>query len=158
MLLALLITYNSTHTQNIKILESFHSIESSIEGSISIIKSKHFKVEVSDYNENTPPIEWKVINQKLWITCTAELKESDNVHVKIYMPIIQALKATQKSEVTIDSTFSTINALSIIAMNGAVVDVGNTTINSLIIHKDLESNIEYISVNTLINNSTPFKH
>ena len=155
-----LIFWNISTAQKLIELPQFYSIESHVEASIRIVNSEEFRMEISNNGKHNEVFDWGVIDERLRLKVKEDYEDLDlkNVLINIYTPKIKELIITNGADVSISSTFSMINTLSVIAENGAIVDLTNVVFNTLIIYKDSESDIKYKSVNTLINNKKPHKH
>ncbi len=146
--------------QNVMELPKFQSIESRTVASIQIVKSEEYRMEISNHKKQKEFLDWQVLDDKLKLTENKQYKDLDfkEVLITIHLPSIKELIVTKRTNISMDSKFSTINTLSVIAENGANVDLSNISFNTLIIYKDSKSDIKYKSVNTLINNKKPYKH
>ncbi|WP_299765875.1 DUF2807 domain-containing protein [uncultured Dokdonia sp.] len=159
-LLCSLMFWNISISQNIIELPKFQSIESNIEASIEIVKSKESRIEILNQKKHNEFLDWQVLDDKLTLKVKEQYENLDlkNILITIYTSNIQELVITNRADISMSSTFSTMNTLSVISENGANVDLTNIVFNTLIIYKDSESDIKYKSVNTLINNKKPHKY
>lgn len=131
-------------------LSTFEAVSSDIGADIHIVKSEHYKIELTGDSDVLAFIDWEIDRAALKITTQKPDLNYDTVQITVYMPKIQTIALSNGGVMTMDDAFSRIPTLVVSAEDGSIVDLSNIDFQTLITASDRSKQVLYKSAQTLV--------